>query len=229
MYSLLSIIWNELIPNFIQNTIKFFVFSSYIPKLYKTIWASKLTNINISSILKKQILIGKEVYLWKDIYMSWNIRIWDYSFIWWNSDIQASETVNIEIWKFSSIARNCSIIASNYHQKNKITTRTLSGMPIQESWKSIKIWNDVWIGINTTILYWTTIWNGAIIWAWSIVTKNIPPYSVAVWNPAKVISYRFSEKTIQKLEDIEWWNWKIEKIVQNYDLNFDNKSLWNFE
>lgn len=47
-----------------------------------------------------------------------------------------------------------------------------------------------WVGGNTTILPGVTIGEGAIIGAGSVVTKNIPPYKVAVGNPAKVIKSR---------------------------------------
>jgi virginiamycin A acetyltransferase len=39
-----------------------------------------------------------------------------------------------------------------------------------------------------------------------------------VGNPAKVIKYRFDNKTIEKLLKSEWWNWKIETIRKNYNL-----------
>lgn len=224
---MLKMFWNELLPNFIKNIIKFFMLNRYIKYSYKTIWVSKLTHINITSLINKQIHFGKEVYLWRDTYMSWNIHIWNYCFIWPNSDIASWDTVKVTIWNFCSIARNCTMIASNYHDKNKLTTRSLPGLNIKEIWKNITLWNDVWIGSNVTILYWVSIWNGAIIWAWSIVTKDIPAYWVAVWNPAKVFSTRFDADTKIKLEESKWWDWEIEKIIQNYDLNFCNNTKWN--
>ena len=43
---------------------------------------------------------------------------------------------------------------------------------------SITIGNDIWIGGNSIILRGVTIGDGAIIAAGSVVTKNVPPYSV---------------------------------------------------
>lgn len=88
--------------------------------------------------------------------------------------------------------------------------------------------NDVWIGHDVTILRGVTIGNGAVIAAKSVVTKNVPPYAIVGGNPAKIIKYRFSKKIVQKLQNIKWWDWSIEKIVENSDLlkqNFDNKIL----
>lgn len=54
----------------------------------------------------------------------------------------------------------------------------------------IVIGEDCWIGSNVTILGGVKIGNGCVIGAGSIVTKNIPDYSVAVGNPARVIKNR---------------------------------------
>lgn len=52
---------------------------------------------------------------------------------------------------------------------------------------SVAIGDNVWIGDKATILSGVTIGEGAIIAANSVVTKDIPPYSVAAGNPAKII------------------------------------------
>ena len=54
----------------------------------------------------------------------------------------------------------------------------------------ITVEDDVWIGANSVILPGVHINKGAIIGAGSVVTKDIPPYAIAVGNPAKVIKYR---------------------------------------
>ncbi len=59
--------------------------------------------------------------------------------------------------------------------------------------KPITIGNHVWIGENVMILKGVTIGNGAIIAAGSLVTKDIPPHSLAMGRPAKIVR-----------ENIEW-------------------------
>ena len=83
---------------------------------------------------------------------------------------------------------------------------------------NIEIGNDVWIGYEAVIMPGVIIGDGAIIGSKSVVTKNIPPYSIVGGNPAQVIRKRFDEKTIQDLLDIQWWNWDIEKISRNAHL-----------
>ena len=53
--------------------------------------------------------------------------------------------------------------------------------------KPVKIYDNVWIGGNVTILPGVKIHQGAIIAAGSVVTHDIPPYVIAVGNPCEVV------------------------------------------
>lgn len=58
------------------------------------------------------------------------------------------------------------------------------------------------------------IGDGAIVTANSVVTKDVEPYSIVGGNPAKHIRYRFTEKQIEDLLKISWWNWNETKIKE---------------
>ena len=75
--------------------------------------------------------------------------------------------------------------------------------------------NDVWIGQHVTVLPGVHIGDGAIIGANSVVTKDVPAYTIAGGNPCRVIRKRFSEELIAYLEEIRWWNWDADKIFRN--------------
>jgi virginiamycin A acetyltransferase len=79
----------------------------------------------------------------------------------------------------------------------------------------INIGNDVWIGYNATIMAGVTIGDGAIIATNSTVVKDVEPYSIVGGNPATEIRKRFQKETIEKLLELKWWNWSIEKITAN--------------
>lgn len=72
--------------------------------------------------------------------------------------------------------------------------------------------NDVWIGQDATILPGIHIGDGAIIGANSVVTKDVPPYSVVAGNPAVIKKYRFDDETIKLLLELKWWDKPIEEI-----------------
>lgn len=73
----------------------------------------------------------------------------------------------------------------------------------------------MWIGYEAVILSGVTIGDGAIIGARAVVTRDIPPYTIAAGVPAKPIRRRFDVETIARLEELRWWDWEEEKIRQN--------------
>lgn len=80
--------------------------------------------------------------------------------------------------------------------------------------------------MNRTICCYFTrvkIGDGAIIGAYAVVAKDVPPYSIAVGNPAKVVKKRFSDKVIKHLLKIKWWDWKPSKIKANLEIITNGK------
>lgn len=77
----------------------------------------------------------------------------------------------------------------------------------------IMIGNDVWIGRESVIMPGVKIGSGAIVGAYSVVTKDIEPYSVVGGNPAKLIKKRFHDELIEILLELKWWDYDAEKLV----------------
>ena len=75
--------------------------------------------------------------------------------------------------------------------------------------------HDVWFGTNATIMPGVTICSGAIIGAHSVVASDVPPFAVVVGNPGRIVRLRFPEEVIDRLLEIAWWHWPVEKITQN--------------
>lgn len=137
------------------------------------------------------------------------------------------------IGKYTSIAPNVAIGLVN-HPISSISTSPLfyskSRGFINEDKnivnnKSTKIGNDVWIGYGAIIMEGINIGNGAIVGASSIVTKDVPDYAIVVGTPAKIIKYRFEDKTINILNKSKWWDKSFEELRNIID-DMNNKEAF---
>lgn len=84
------------------------------------------------------------------------------------------------------------------------------------------IGNDVWIGAGVLLLPGVTIHDGAIVAGGSVVTKDVPPYAIVGGNPARIIKYRFDEKTISRLLEIQWWRFHADSLL---GINFSDVNI----
>jgi len=76
----------------------------------------------------------------------------------------------------------------------------------------IIIGNDVWIGTNAVIFREVTIGDGAVIGAYSTITKDVPPYAVVVGND-RIIRKRFSDEDIEFLLKLKWWDLEDQEVA----------------
>ena len=131
------------------------------------------------------------------------------------------------IGKFCAIAKGIEFVMNGAnHRMNSVTTYpfNIMGGGWEQFAPGLKdlpfkgdtiIGNDVWIGQNVTVMPGVCIGDGAIIAANSVVTKDIPPYSIAGGNPCRIIRKRFDEDLIIYLLELKWWDWEADKIFRN--------------
>ena len=85
--------------------------------------------------------------------------------------------------------------------------------------KKVVIGHDVWIAANVVIKPGVKIGNGSVIAAHSVVTKDVPPFSIVGGNPAKIIKKRFPDEIIAELTALQWWDYRFTDLdgvpVQN--------------
>jgi galactoside O-acetyltransferase len=113
-----------------------------------------------SFIGKVLITIAEGIEIGNDVLISWGVTITDHN----------SHSLN-----FSERQKD----VQEWHASKK-------------NWSSVKlgkviIHDKAWIGFNTILLKGITIGEGAIIGAGSVVTKDVPPYTIVAGNPARVI------------------------------------------
>ena len=92
----------------------------------------------------------------------------------------------IEIGNNVMISPRVSIYSENHNFD--YTDRPMIEQGVTRSF--VKIEDDCWIAANSVILAGVTIGKGSVVAAGSIVTKDVPPYSIVAGNPAKVIKSR---------------------------------------
>lgn len=79
------------------------------------------------------------------------------------------------------------------------------------------IGHDTWLGHGAIVMPNVTVGTGAVIGAGAVVTKDIPPYGIAVGVPASVVKHRFSAKIVDALLEIAWWDWSHETIADRIE------------
>ncbi|MEI7474769.1 MAG: CatB-related O-acetyltransferase [bacterium] len=87
--------------------------------------------------------------------------------------------------------------------------------------------DDVWIGLNSIILSGVTIGKGCIIAAGTVVTKNVPDYTILGGNPAKILKYRFEEEIRKELARIDFSLLDDETIAQNREILYEKLTKEN--
>lgn len=133
--------------------------------------------------------------------------------------------VRLVIGKFCAIAAETRFIMTGDHKLDGISTYPF---PIfEEGWEGafdlaslpvkgdIIVGNDVWFGYDSLVKGGVKIGDGAIIATRAVVVKDVPAYSIVAGNPAKVVKKRFDDRTIERLIQIAWWDWPIDKINRN--------------
>ena len=128
-----------------------------------------------------------------------NIYLYDFARIGCRSTIMTMGNSKFIMKRGCLTAEGLVVVTSNHRQH---IGQFLQGNNDDNEYKDIIVEEDVWIGINVTLLAGAHIGRGAIIGACSVVTKEIPPYAVAVGNPAKVIKFKWSIDDILKHESM---------------------------
>ncbi|MGL6200631.1 MAG: CatB-related O-acetyltransferase [Lachnospiraceae bacterium] len=118
-----------------------------------------------------------------------------------------AEDTNINIGNYCSIGPDVIFMGGGEHDYKRLSTYPFQTKVYREATKkeinrNIVIEDDVWIGYDSLIMPGVTVGKGSVIGARSIVTKDVPPYSVYVG--CKVIKKRFSDSLIKRIQTIDF-------------------------
>lgn len=125
-----------------------------------------------------------------------HIIIGDNCYLGYNLTLLAG--ADIEIGNEVLFASNI-LVSSENHGMDPESEAPYMNQPLEA--KPVRIEDGCWIGERVCVLPGVTIGKKSIVGAGSIVTKNIPPYSIAAGNPARVIKqYNFDTHKWEKVE-----------------------------
>lgn len=131
--------------------------------------------------------------------------------------------------KYSGAAAGLTVITGNHmsipgkHHK-MVTDKDKDILDTNHEYdKDVIIYEDVWLGVNVTLMAGVSIGRGAIVGAGSVVRYNVPPYAIVAGNPAKIVGFRFTPGiTVQHEEELypEEERLPEELLHENYNKYF---------
>ncbi|MBX3596865.1 MAG: antibiotic acetyltransferase [Rhizobiaceae bacterium] len=136
-----------------------------------------------------------------------------------------AEAIYTTIGKFCSVAANTRINALE-HPIERVTQHKITYRPNEyfryqgvdadfrqyRRAKAVSIGHDVWIGHGAVVLPGIIIGTGAVIGANAVVTKHVGAFEIVAGAPAKFIRRRFSESISDRIQQLQWWDWPLEKL-----------------
>lgn len=192
------------------------------------LWVIYIFNYIKYLYLYKNIYISPKAFLincqlWKNVMICGgnrleNCNIGDYTYISWSEAWWIfGRYKNVTIWKFCSIAHGVEFI-NNSHYADRISVYPFFSLPSLPFYKkndtsdiyemNYVVGNDVWIWTWAKFIGNLKIWDGVIIGAGALVTKDVPSYSVVVGNPAKIIKVR------DVVKYHKWWDLGLDQILK---------------
>lgn len=130
-----------------------------------------------------------------------------------------------EIGRFTSISWNVNVCRNSEHDHRRVSNysdywlkRSLGadiGAIEKPNDGTAVIGSDVLIGAGSNIIGPVHIGDGAVIGAGTVVTRDVPPYSIVCGTPGRVTGMRFEQSIIDELLRISWWDWPLDILKKH--------------
>ncbi len=139
------------------------------------------------------------------------------------------------IGNYCSIAPRVAFILNADHKTSTVSTYPFKVKYLHSvlfegvSKGDIIVEDDVWIGYGAIILSGVHIGQGAVVAAGSVVTRDVPPYTIVGGVPARTIKKRFGDEVIEKLSTFDFSKLDRNRIEENKDLLYEEINEGNVD
>lgn len=160
---------------------------------------------HLSKIYRRRRSIRQNVQYGEKFSFGQNTVVWAPRRLTIGNNVALGSDVRIEvdgaIGDHVLIANSSAIVGRDDHDRREVgvsirESRWVGSFPEDLSHRTV-IGSDVWIGYGSIILSGVSIGDSSIVGAGSVVTKDVPPNSIAVGNPARVIANRFDAPSFE--------------------------------
>ena len=166
------------------------------------------------------------VYSPKDVYVSENVKLSS------GLHIINAPGEKVIIKRNSVLAADCTIVTNSHRSTVSIPQFLLGASHVNDKSADVIINEDVWVGVNATILAGVELGRGCIVSANSLVTKSVPRYALVVGSPAKIFKVKFSIDQILKHEAAlypEGERYSKEELEQLFAEHYQDKKVFGTE
>lgn len=167
--------------------IKYYL-SSFLKLLFSDYYKKHKLGFCGKNVIYKSQIYSPRIFLYDNtnIYESFRFISYNGSFI---------------MKKNSGSAQGLTVITNNHYRVVGEYIKETIKKRCEDVDQNVIVEEDVWIGANVTLMPGVTIGRGANIGAGSVVRFNVPPYSVVLGNPAKIIAFSFTPDEVKEHEE----------------------------
>lgn len=140
---------------------------------------------------------------------------------------QGDPPTTVTIGNYTSVGEGVEVITGGGHALERVSLfpfRARWGLPGAHedgqptSRGNVVIGSDVWIGRDAKILSGVEIGHGAVVAAFSVVSRDVRPYALVAGNPAREKRRRFPDDQCERLLATAWWDWPDHRVRAFVDL-----------